>query len=243
MARTERTNVKSLPTKAAIFVDVVIALSAAVVIRDLLARTAVHDYWQFAAYLLVSVFAARFRVSLPGMTSSMAVNLPFILIAVLELSLPEALTIAAVSTFVQCFWTQNGKRNVVQVIFNICVLVMGTHLTWLTSRYVLHDVALQITACAATILVANTIPVAAIIGLSERKQIWATWMQIVQLTFPYYLIAAGLAALVKLADHAVGWQIPLFVLPATLLMYRSFNTYFRQMAEATTKPQAMAAGA
>jgi len=233
----------SLPGKAAILVDAVVALSVVVLIRDVLTRTAVHDYWQFAAYLLVATFAARFRVSLPRMTSSMAVNLPFILIAVLELNLVQALTIAAVSTFVQSFWTQSGKRNAVQVVFNVSVLVVSTHLTWLTSRYVFHNVTLQITACAATILLANTMPVAGIIGFSEHKPVWATWNQIVQLTFPYYLIAAGLAALVKLADHAVGWQIPLFILPATLLMYRSFSTYFRQMAEAAGETKSLAAAA
>jgi|SRR5215469_5561299 len=234
---------KNLPGKAAILVDAVVALSVVVLIRDLLTRNAVHDYWQFAAYLLVATFAARFRVSLPRMTSSMAVNLPFILMAVLELSLVEALTIAAVSTFVQSFWPESQKRNPVKVLFNVSVLAVSTHLTWLTSRYVFHNVALQITACAATILLANTIPVAAIIGLTEQKPVWATWMQIVQLTFPYYLVAAGLAALVKLADHAVGWQIPLFVLPATLLMYRSFRTYFEQVTATAMETKTLAAAA
>jgi hypothetical protein len=232
---------RSLPGKAALLVEAMAAVSLVVLIRDLATRPAIGDHWQFAAYLLVATFAARFRVSLPGMTSSMAVNLPFILIAVLELNLVEALTIAAVSTLVQCFSTGNKKRSAVQIVFNVCVLVVSTHLTWLTSRYAFPNVALEITACAATILVANTLPVAAIIGFSEYKPVWATWIEIVQLTFPYYLVAAGLAALVRLADHAVGWQIPLFVLPATLVMYRSFRTYFRQMSGAALEPRVMTA--
>ncbi|HZR66748.1 MAG TPA: hypothetical protein VFA85_16520 [Terriglobales bacterium] len=234
---------RSLPGKAAILVDGVAAIGLAVVLRDVFTRSTVHDWWQFAAYLVVASVAARFRVSLPRMTSSMAVNLPFILIAVLELSLLEALTIAAVSTFVQCLWTDRNQRSTVKMVFNVAVLVVSTHLTWLTARFVFHNAALQIVACAATILAANTIPVAAIIGLSEEKKVWATWAQIVELTFPYYLVAAGLAALVKLADHAVGWQIPLFVLPATLLMYRSFSAYFRQIAEAASPVRTMAASA
>src|SRR5581483_11998632 len=168
-----------------------------------LMRTAVHDWWQFAAYLLVASIAARFRVSLPRMTSSMAVNLPFILIAVLELSLVEALTIAAVSTFVQCFWPESKKRNPVQMVFNVSVLVLSAYLTWMVSRLSYHNTALQITASAAMILFANTVPVAAIIAFSEEGSVWSTWKQIFLLTFPYYLVAAGLAALVKLADSAV----------------------------------------
>ncbi len=235
---------KSLPTKAAVLVDCVAALSVVLLLRAMLMRTAVHDWWQFAAYLLVASIAARFRVSLPRMTSSMAVNLPFILIAVLELSLVEALTIAAVSTFVQCFWPESKKRNPVQMVFNVSVLVLSAYLTWMVSRLSYHNTALQITASAAMILFANTVPVAAIIAFSEEGSVWSTWKQIFLLTFPYYLVAAGLAALVKLADHTVGWQIPLFVLPATLIMYRSFSAYFRQMVQASSQsPKTMAASA
>ncbi|HZQ19108.1 MAG TPA: hypothetical protein VFA90_10320 [Terriglobales bacterium] len=235
---------KSLPTKAAVLVDCVAALSVVLLLRAVLMRTAVHDWWQFAAYLLVASIAARFRVSLPRMTSSMAVNLPFILIAVLELSLVEALTIAAVSTFVQCFWPESKKRNPVQMVFNVSVLVLSAYLTWMVSRLSYHNTALQITASAAMILFANTVPVAAIIAFSEEGSVWSTWKQIFLLTFPYYLVAAGLAALVKLADHTVGWQIPLFVLPATLIMYRSFSAYFRQMVQASSQsPKTMAASA
>jgi hypothetical protein len=234
----------SLPGKAALLVDGVAALSVALLLRDALTQNAVHDYWQFAAYLLVASFAARFRVSLPRMTSSMAVNLPFILIAVLELNLIEAIAIAAVSTFVQCFWSGRNKRNPrVQVVFNVSVLVISTHVTWAVSRLAFHNTALQITASAATILLANTVPVAAIIAFSEHGSVGTTWSQIVQLTFPYYLVAAGLAALVKLANHTVGWEIPLFILPATLLMYRSFSAYFRQMSQAAPEVKAMAASA
>jgi hypothetical protein len=235
--------VKALSTKAAVLVDCVAALSVVLLLRGALTRSAVHDYWQFAAYLLVASVAARFRVSLPRMTSSMAVNLPFILIAVLELSLFEALVVAAVSTFVQCFRPESKKHNPVQIVFNVAVLVISANLTWVASRFGFHNTALQITASAAIILLANTVPVAAIIAFSENGRVWPTWSRIVLLTFPYYLVAAGLAALVKLADHTVGWQIPLFVLPATLLMYRSFSAYFRQMVEAASSTKTMVASA
>jgi hypothetical protein len=234
--------VKSLPAKASILVDGVVAVSIALFARALLTWSGAHDYWRFAAYLAVTVFAARFRVSLPRITGSMAVNLPFILIAVLELSLREALIIAAVSTFAQCFWPAS-KRSWQKIAFNVGVLVISAQLAWMASRFLFHDPALQVAAGAVAILLANTLPVAAVIGFTEEKRVWATWMQIVQLTFPYFLVTAGLAALVKLADHAVGWQIPLAVLPATLLMYRSFVMYFREMSATAPKQQTMGAAA
>jgi len=234
---------KSLPVKAWILVVAVAAAGVAVFGKAMLEWGQVHEYLRFVAYLTVAVITARCRVTLPRMTSSMAVNLPFILIAVLTLSLPEALTIAAASTFVQSFWPEGRKPNPVQVLFNVSVLVLAAQLTWLTRQVNLHNAALAVCACGLTILLANTLPVAAIIAATEDKNVAHTWLSIVQLTFPYYLVAAGLAGLVVLANHAVGWQMPLFILPATFLMYRSFRTYFRQMSDAVPAPRAIAARA
>jgi hypothetical protein len=234
---------KNLPLKAWILIVAVAAVSVAMFGKAMLQWGEVHEYLRFAAYLTVAVITARCRVTLPRMTSSMAVNLPFILIAVLTLSLPEALTIAAVSTFVQSFWPEGRKPNPVQVLFNVCVLVLAAQLTWLTLRLNFHNAALAVCAAGVTILLANTLPVAGIIALTESKNIGQTWLSIVQLTFPYYLVAAGLAGLVLLANYAVGWQMPLFILPATFLMYRSFRTYFRHMSEVAPVPRAIAARA
>jgi len=234
---------KNLPVKAWILIVAVAAAGVAVFGKAMLQWGEVHEYLRFAAYLTVAVITARCRVTLPKMTSSMAVNLPFILIAVLTLSLPEALTIAAVSTFVQSFWPEGRKPNPVQVLFNVSVLVVAAQLTWLTRQVNFHNAALAVCACGVTVLLANTLPVAAIIAATESKNVGRTWLSIVQLTFPYYLVAVGLASLVLLANHAVGWQMPLFILPATFLMYRSFRTYFRQMSEAVPGPRAIAARA
>jgi hypothetical protein len=233
----------NLPIKARILVVVVAVAGLAMFGKAMLQWGQLHEYARFAAYLAVAALTARCRVSLPRMTSSMAVNLPFILIAVLTLSLPEALTIAAVSTFIQSFWPESRKRNPVHVAFNVGVLVIAAQLTWWTLRLNLHNAALAVCACGLTILLANTVPVAAIISATEKKELGQVWLNIVQLTFPYYLVAAGLAGLVELANHTVGWQVPLFVLPATFLMYRSFRTYFRQMSEALPGPRALAARA
>jgi hypothetical protein len=234
---------KTIPLNAKILVAVA-ALSGVTALGNALVHWGhAHDYPKFLAYLMVSVVATRFRVSLPRMTSSMSVNLPFILIALIELSLPEALAIAAASTFVQTFWPQSGKRNLVQVAFNVSVLVLAAQTTWLILHYGFHNLALVIVSGTATILIANTLPVAAIIAVTEAGKALRIWTHIVQLTFPYYSLTAGVAGLVKLAAYAVGWQVPLFILPAMFLVYRSYVFYFRQIGSASIAPQAMAKAA
>jgi hypothetical protein len=230
----EKTNMPTLSIKAKLLVGVVVVSSVAVLGKALTDWGQVHDYTRFLAYLLVAAFAARFRVSLPKMTGSMAVNLPFILVALVELSLVEALLVAAASTFVQTYWPESKKRNTVHVLFNVAVLMIATQLTWLTMRTEARSAALAIVLGALTVLITNTMPVAAIIAITEKGSLARIWMQILRLTFPYYLLAAGIAGLVKLANHAVGWQVPLFILPAMLLVYRSYTTYFHQLSDLAT---------
>ncbi len=232
-----------LPSNAKTLVIVAVLAGLAVLGKALLSWGHPHDVPKFLAYLLVSVAATRFRVSLPGMSSSMSVNLPFILVALIELSLPEALVIAAVSTFVQCFWPESKKRNLVQVAFNVSVLVLAAQSTWLILHHGFHNLALVIVSGTLTILVANTMPVAAIVAITEAGKALRIWTHIVQLTFPYYSLTAGVAGLVKLAAYAIGWQVPLFILPAMLLVYRSYVFYFQQIGRATLAPRAIGTAA
>ncbi len=94
-------------------------------------------------------------------------------------------------------------------------------------------------------LLVNTVPVAAIIALTESGHLFRTWKQILQLTFPYFVLAAGVAGLAKLATHAFDWYIPLLILPLMFLVQRSFRLYFQTLRDTagSQPPYAMAAGA
>jgi len=228
----------TLPIKAKVLIGMVVLSGFAILGKAVLNGNQLHDYTRFASYLAVAVIAARFKISLPRMTSSMSVNLPFILVALLELSLGQALIVTAASAFAQSFWPEGKKRNLLQVAFNVSVLVIAAQLTWMMLQLDLHNTALVVATGACTIFLANTVPVAAIISFTEEAQISRTWTQILRLTFPYYLLAAGIAGLVKLANPVVGWQAPLFILPAMLLVYQSYAFCFRQMNESSALPRA-----
>lgn len=230
---------KTLPSNAKTLVTISVLAALAALGKSLLDWGHPHDYARFFAYLLVAVAASRFRISLPRMTSSMSVNLPFILLALIELSLPEALVITALSTFAQCFWPESKKRNLFHVAFNVSVLVLAAQSTWLILHHGFHNLALVIVSGTLTILLVNTMPVAAIIAMTEAGNAFRTWTHILQLTFPYYSLTAGVAGLVKLAGYAVGWQVPLFILPAMLLVYNSYVFYFKQVGSASIAPHAM----
>src|ERR1700675_801706 len=197
-------------------------------------------YGRFTGTFLVALFAARLKVSLPKLTGSMSVNLPFILLALSELSLAEALLITGVSTLVQCLWSENSQQKPIKIIFNVGVTLMAAQAAWFTMQATAPNSGLGLALGGLAYLLANTIPVAAIIALTESSHLFGIWRRILQLTFPYFVLAAGVAGLAKLAAHAFAWYIPLLILPLMFFVQRSFTIYFRALREGSGQKSAYA---
>ena len=61
------------------------------------------------AVLALAAATSRMKIKLPGIDGNMSVNLPFLLMAVVNLSALEAVLIACVSTIVQCWPKSSGR--------------------------------------------------------------------------------------------------------------------------------------
>jgi hypothetical protein len=185
---------------------------------------------RFAAFLLVACVAARLRIKLPGITGTMSVNLPFILVAAAEMNTAEALAVGFISTFFQC-WARGKKFKVMQVAFNcsaIALAVAATRLIYQSPSVasVVSTPALRLALAAAGYALANTIPVAIVIGLTESVNTLRTWLEMLQLSFPYLVASAGIAGLTLTLTQEVGWQVPLAVLPIMVGIFQSYRRYF-----------------
>jgi len=234
---------KNLSTNSKLLVGLMVALGTAILVQVPL--TWGHPaYGRFTGTFLVALLAARLRVSLPKLTGSMSVNLPFILLALSELSLAEALLITATSTLVQCLWSEGAQQKPMKLMFNVAVTLIAAQAAWYTMQAVAPNSGLGLALGAAAYLLVNTIPVASIIALTESGNVFAIWRRIVQLTFPYFVLAAGVAGLAKLAAHAFAWYVPLLVLPLMFFVQRSFALYFHALRENSGQKSAyaMAAG-
>src|SRR5207302_7026758 len=196
----------------------VVVLSCLAVLANAFLHANSVDHVRFVSFLLVACLAARLKVKLPGLTGSMSVNLPFILVAVAEMSPSEALAVACFSTFVQCLPRATQKFNTVQAIFNFSNMALAVAATRLLFGYpALNNMAsshgLVLALAAGGFFVANTVPVAIVISLTEAKNALKVWGNIFQLSFPYFVASAAIAGLVLAATVKIGWQVPLFVLP------------------------------
>lgn len=190
----------------------------------------------FLALLAIALPASRLKLKLPGLNGNMSMNLPFILLAASILSTFEALVLAMVSTAVQSLPRDGNKIKPVQIIFNVSTMAIAVGL----ASEILHGGVhlLSAWASAATLLalagtgllLAQTLPVATIISLTEGGSLHRIWFDIFQLSFPYYVLSTGITSLMTTVSQHVGWQIPLLALPVMYAVYRSYTLYFREAA-------------
>src|SRR5258708_37036232 len=82
-------------------------------------------HWQntglerFVCYLIIAVLSSGLKIQIPGLDGTMSVNFLFILLGVLELSLPETLLMGCAATLVQCLWQAGQKGVPGAVVFTV----------------------------------------------------------------------------------------------------------------------------
>ena len=190
------------------------------------------------------------KIKLPGVDGNMSVNLPFLLMAVVNLSALEAVFIACVSTVVQCWPKAGGKFKREQMLFNVSMMAFATSVAnliwnagWL-GRTAWASEPLMLASATAAFFLGQTAPVAGIIKLAEGTAVHRVWLSIVQLSIPYYVLSAGMTSMVNMVSHHLGWQAALVVFPVMYGIHRSYRLYFGRAGQALrTAPLAKAAGA
>jgi len=214
---------------ARVFVALIV-ISGLLLLGDAVANAYPMPTAKFLAFMVVACVAARLRIKLPGVTGTMSVNLPFILVAAAQMNMAEALVIGFISTFFQCLG-KGKKFNVMQVAFNcstITLAVAATRFIYVAPSLasMVSSPALRLALAAAGYALANTVPVAIVIGLTEARSILRTWLEMLQLSFPYLVASASIAGVTLTVTQESGWQVPLAVLPIMAGIFLSYKRYF-----------------
>ncbi len=210
-----------------------------------------HPYFALAVLALAAA-TSRMKAKLPGINGNMSVNLPFLLTAVVNLSAVEAFVITCVATTVQCWPRKNAKFNPQQMAFNLSMMSFASsmaslmfHAQWL-NHMPWSSSTLGLALATATLFLGQTAPVSGIVAISERKSAGSVWWSLAHLSFPYYVVSAGVTTMVQAMSSHLGWGLALAVFPVMYGIHRSYNLYFSRMVEAAS-PQvlvkAAAAGA
>jgi diguanylate cyclase (GGDEF)-like protein/putative nucleotidyltransferase with HDIG domain len=223
----------SLQTKA--FVGITASLGVAV-LGYALSHWQSQDPTRFLCYLAVALLASGLKVQLPGIDGTMSVNFLFILLGVMELSLPETLVIGCAAVLVQSVWQTRKRLDPFKVMFNVAGMMANasamTYLSyhWLTARFASNKPLLLMVA-ALVFFFANTLPISIVIALTEGKSSRKVWSECYFWSFPYYLVGAAAVGLVGIINRSAGWQTSLLVLPLIYWVYRSYRLYLGRLED------------
>jgi diguanylate cyclase (GGDEF)-like protein/putative nucleotidyltransferase with HDIG domain len=193
-----------------------------------------HDLPRFLCYLAVAILASGLKVQLPGIDGTMSVNFLFILLGVMELSLPETLLIGCTASLVQSVWQTRKRLDPVKVLFNVAGMMANasalTYISyhWLVGRFGSNKPILLMIA-ALVFFFANTLPISVVIALTEGKSSRKVWSECYFWSFPYYLVGAAAVGLVGIVNRTAGWQTSLLVLPLIYWVYRSYRLYLGRL--------------
>jgi len=242
---------KNKSLTATMFISLMAMAAMTVIVRGALSIHPLHQL-QFASLTLLGVLTSRLKVRLPGLTGNMSMNLPFVLLAIVQLGLFEAAAIAFASTLIQSLPRRGLQLRPTQLLFNVSTMTTAAGLAYL----VFHEFdgrhgatgSLALVLAAATYFFINTLPVATIICLTEGAKIVRTWSGIVHLSFPYYVAGSGITSILTGKSGYMAWALSIGALPVMIGIYRSYCTYFGQGAterdtnEARPLKKAAAAG-
>ncbi len=221
-------------------IGLMVAAAIAVSAYSVIKSHSLHLYFALMVLVLAAV-TSRMKVKLPGINGNMSMNLPFLLTAIVNLSGAEVVAIAGVSTLVQCWPKKGAKLKPEQMIFNVSMIAFATCL----ANLVFHatslagpswSMPLALALATATLLLGQTIPVAAIVSVSEGKPTFPIFRNIVQLSFPYYVVSAGVVSMLEMVGSHMGWPLALAVFPVMYGIHVSYRLYFSKMAEAAPAP-------
>jgi len=224
---------KNKSLTATMFISLMAMAAMTVIVRGALSIHPLHQL-QFASLTLLGVLTSRLKVRLPGLTGNMSMNLPFVLLAIVQLGLFEAAAIAFASTLMQSLPKRGLQLRPTQLLFNVSTMTTAAGLAYL----VFHEFdgrhgatgSLALVLAAATYFFINTLPVATIICLTEGAKIVRTWSGIVHLSFPYYVAGSGITSILTGKSGYMAWALSIGALPVMIAIYRSYCTYFGQRA-------------
>ncbi|HTW48015.1 MAG TPA: HD domain-containing phosphohydrolase [Acidobacteriaceae bacterium] len=208
------------------------ALVCVVVAGALVSLWSVHAqpgrrWLELVVYLVAILISSNMKVPMPKSNGTMSVNFPFILLGIVQLAPGQAVLLAVASVIAQCRVKVVKAFTLVQILFNIANVTTATALachTYAASLGMLHgQVAPALTIAVTVYFLANTVPLALVLGWESGTSPLRQWRDEFPWYFPFYLVGAMLAALANFIGDHYGWLTSMLLLPMAYTIYRAYR--------------------
>ena len=188
---------------------------------------------RFISYLTLAVIASTLKIRLPYMRGTLTPAFVLVLAAIAQLSLAETVIMAVVTGLVQVLWRPAQRPTPAQVLFNPASLSLSAALAYSLCRVVLeswlgHSVVAVLVVSALVMYSSNTLAVATILALVNRKPLSSVWQLCYFWSLPYYLVGAAAAGIMTATNHIADWPPSLLILPLMGLLYVTYRMQLQQ---------------
>jgi diguanylate cyclase (GGDEF)-like protein/putative nucleotidyltransferase with HDIG domain len=222
-----------MPIRAKFYIALVLALGSAALTSQLL-RFHSAQPWLFWLYFIAAVLTSGLKVRLPMAFATLSVNFLFILVGIATFSLPEAMILTAAACIVQCLWRPRVRPRAIQIAFSASSLCLATFLAYFTFNGPLSQIMgvlhpLRLGLAALVYYCVNTILIAGVIALTERKSTFTTWRETYFWSLQYHMVAAAIGWLIVVLNRQESWHAALFLFPMAFWIYYTYRKYLDQV--------------
>jgi len=188
---------------------------------------------RFVIYLALAVLASTFKTRLPYVQGTLTPAFVLLLAAIAQLSFAETTAMAAVLGVVQVLWRAARRPMLAQVLFNPACLALSAALAWVLTRIELepwlgNSVVGALLVSTLVLYGSNTLIVAAMLALVDRKPLSLVWQLCYFWSLPYYLVGAAAACIMTATSRTADWPPSLLVLPLMGLVWVSYRMQIGQ---------------
>jgi diguanylate cyclase (GGDEF)-like protein/putative nucleotidyltransferase with HDIG domain len=216
-----------MPTKAKVFQSAILVLGLTLLVKQSLEWGAATNPL-FLSYLLLSIACAYFKLGIPTTTGNMPVGFIFILTALAQLTVTQALIIGVTGTLVAYLRETNGEIDVLAISFHTAVTIIGVEAANAAYRGILTmfpqgGMEAGLPMAAIMLFLVTAFPEAATTSLNERLFLRRVWYNRFLWSLPYYLSGAAVAALLTTVVYVPWWRTALVILPLMFLVYKAYT--------------------
>lgn len=216
-----------MPIRAKVFISVVIAAGAAILLLSLVTDHQLRYFERFSQCLILALLASTFKIRLPGMKNTIAASFVLFLIALDALEFNEVLIIAVLSCLTQCFWRPKSRPKAVQVVFSLASTTISIALAFAStiSLRAAHAVVPELVLASAVFFAVNSGLTSAVVALVRGQRLLELWSNCHRWAFPYYLLGSILSVAVTLTERISGWTPALAMLPVMYMIYLCYGQW------------------
>jgi diguanylate cyclase (GGDEF)-like protein/putative nucleotidyltransferase with HDIG domain len=197
---------------------------------------------QYLCLLAVALPASSVKVFLPGVARTISVSYVFVLLGMLDFSYAETVLLACLAMFVQCWWRTIPRPTMLRVAFNLASTAIAVSLGFGAYRAMAGrgEVLVSVAAATTAYFLASTWSIAAVVALTESRNLPRVWREGYVWSFPYYLAGGAIATLISICNHRLGWRTAVLALPVVYVILRSYRLYVGRLEAEKNHAEEMA---